>query len=83
MRVYALSTSENRPGQLDRECGTRGDPLPSRSRSDRKHRTDACRRLAGRVDSVHRLKSGSMSVVIHMGDCGFRHGDMIKLGEEK
>lgn len=77
--------AESRPGHLRRECDTCGSTLPDSSRSDRKYCSDACRRLSsresGRVASVRRLKSGKMSVVIHMGDCGFRPGDQVKVGK--
>lgn len=59
--------------------------MPQNGRSDKIYCSDRCRRIAnregGRVASVRRLKSGLMSVVVHMPDAGLRPGDKIGLGK--
>jgi hypothetical protein len=47
-----------------------------------------CRREAfteraseGRIASVRRLKSGKMSVVVHMADVALKLGDQVKVGK--
>ena len=64
-----------------------GKVLPADSRGNRRFCDSRCRRLdfdergkVGRVASVRRLKSGKMSVVVHLSDTGLRPGDEVKVG---
>lgn len=88
MPESASSTNQIRSERFDGLCQYCDEPLPEKSRPNRKYCNRHCRRLAfdersteGRVASVRRLKSGKMSVIIHMGDNGFRPGDQVKVGK--
>ena len=79
--------SENRSERFDDICQYCDDSLPDKSRPNRKYCNNHCRRLAfeeraseGRVASVRRLKSGKMSVVVHIADAGLRPGNAVKVG---
>lgn len=88
MPEFAASASESRSERINGICLWCESLLPEKSRKDRKYCNDRCKRMAfdkraseGRIASVRRLKSGKMSVVIHMGDNGFRPGDQVKVGK--
>lgn len=74
------------PVEDTRRCQRCNKGLPRDSRSDRKFCSTKCRRASnredGRVASVRRLKSGLMSVVVHMHDAGLKPGDQVKVGTD-
>lgn len=85
---HVTSGTENRLERLPRRCRWCRTPLPVKSRSDRKYCDGHCRRMAhvdraheGRVASVRRLKSGRMSVIVHMPDCGLKPGDLVHVAK--
>lgn len=62
--------------------------MPETARKDREYCDVNCRRAAwreradaGRVVSVRLLKSGRLSVVIHVEDTSLKPGDTIKVGK--
>ena len=89
MPESATSTRENRSERFSDFCLYCEAALPENSRKDRKYCNPECRRKAfderaseGRIASVRRLKSGKMSVIIHMADGGLKPGDQVKVGNE-
>jgi len=88
MPESAASASESRSERINGICLWCESMLPGNSRKDRKYCNDHCRRMAfderaseGRIASVRRLKSGKMSVVVHMADAGLKPGDQVKVGK--
>ncbi len=76
-------------GPTPSDCEQCGNRLPSRSRSDRKFCSSECRKAAraernhhGLVASFRRLKTGKMSLVIHLDtDIGLKPGDQVAVAE--
>ena len=80
----AASASESRSERKSGPCGYCGADLPEKSRPDRKHCNDHCRRMAygakihqGRVRSVNLLKNGMTSVTYHIKETNRRPGDIV------
>lgn len=87
MPESAASASESRETRL-RFCGWCREQLPSYSRLDAKYCCDRCRHYArvdrGNTGKVYRtkvLKSGMVSVVIHVKKSTLTAGDEIKWGK--
>lgn len=93
-KCHLMWHRENGPGAnadtlLDRlTCENCSKPLPINSQRHKKFCSTRCRRESftenaneARIAAVRRLKSGKMSVVVHMADSGLRPGDQVKVGK--